>query len=112
MTPGRRRLGKGYVGYRGSARPVTEEDGLPTSKRIADLPLHRRILFFLASMLVVLGIVFVLWWALDFGVLIDNGVYAVSATLILFGLAGMWLIMPNPPVSTADVPSSREPARP
>ena len=40
---------------------------------------------------------FYVWWGVAFGVWIDNGVYAVTITLLLFGLAGMWLVLPNPP---------------
>jgi hypothetical protein len=85
---------------------VTEEDGEPVARTVADLPLHRQVLFVLGGLLVLSGVLFVLWWGLSFGVWIDNGVYAVAVTLILFGLAGMWLVMPNPPVPLA------EPARP
>jgi hypothetical protein len=46
---------------------------------------------------VVAAVAFYLWWGLSWGVWIDNGVYAVTATLLLFGLAGMWLTLPNPP---------------
>ncbi len=81
---------------------MTEEDGAPLARSVGDLPLHRQILFVAAGVLVLLGVLFVLWWGLSFGVWIDNGVYAVAVTLILFGLAGMWLIMPNPPVPLAD----------
>src|SRR5208282_2439284 len=45
----------------------------------------------------VLAVLFYAWWGFSFGVWIDNGVYAVVITLLLFGLAGMWLMMPNPP---------------
>lgn len=81
---------------------MTEEDGAPVARTVADLPFHRQVLFIGAGLLVLLGVLFVLWWGLSFGVWIDNGVYAVAITLILFGLAGMWLIMPNPPVPLAD----------
>ena len=84
---------------------MTDEDPSLAARSVADLPLHRRVLFFGAATLAILGVVFVLWWGLTFGVWIDNGVYAVAATLILFGLAGMWLVMPNPPV----VPESTTP---
>jgi hypothetical protein len=97
---------KGYLESDGSERPVTDEDGAPLPRTVADLPLHRQIMFFGAGLLALLGVLFVLWWGLSFGVWIDNGVYAVAITLILFGLAGMWLVMPNPPVPVA------EPARP
>jgi uncharacterized membrane protein len=47
--------------------------------------------------LVILAVVFYVGWGLSYGVWIDNGVYAVTITLLLFGLAGMWLMLPNPP---------------
>jgi hypothetical protein len=70
-----------------SSRPV---------RSVRDLPLHRRLVFFGFSALVMLGIVFYVWWGLSYNVWLDNGVYAVVATLVLFGLAGMWLMMPTP----------------
>ena len=54
--------------------------------------------------LVVLAVVFFLGWGLSYGVWIDNGVYAVTITLLLFGLAGMWLMMPNPPTPAGPPP--------
>lgn len=62
------------------------------------VPLHREIGFWLSASLVLLGIIFYLWWGFSFGVWIDNGVYAVVVTLVGFGLAGMWLVSPDPPV--------------
>jgi hypothetical protein len=47
--------------------------------------------------LIVLAVVFYLWWGLSYGVWVDNGVYAVVITLLLFGLAGLWLFWPEPP---------------
>lgn len=61
------------------------------------LPLHRRIQFWLFAGLVVLAAVFYLWWGLSYGVWVDNGVYAVAIVLLMFGLSGMWLSLPNPP---------------
>lgn len=60
----------------------------------------RRASFWGFASLVVLAIAFYVWWGLSFGVWIDNGVYAVTITLLLFGLSGMWLVMPNPPAPT------------
>jgi hypothetical protein len=54
--------------------------------------------------LVVLAVVFYLWWGLSYGVWADNGVYAVVITLLLFGVAGLWLFWPEPP--TASPPSA------
>jgi len=66
-----------------------------SSSRPMSLP--RTVSFWGFASLVVLAVAFYLWWGLDFGVWIDNGVYAVTITLLLFGLAGMWLVLPNPP---------------
>jgi type VI protein secretion system component VasF len=69
------------------------------ARSIVDLPLHRQATFWAFAALLVLGIVFYVWWGLSFGVWIDNGVYAVTITLVLFGLAGMWLLQPDPPIT-------------
>jgi type VI protein secretion system component VasF len=61
------------------------------------LPLHRRVTFAGFALLVVLAVVFYLWWGLSYGRWFDNGVYAVTIVLALFGLVGIWLISPNPP---------------
>lgn len=58
--------------------------------------LTRRVEFAGFGALLVLAVVFYLWWGLTFGVWLDNGVYAVVVTLALFGLAGMWLVTPEP----------------
>lgn len=50
--------------------------------------------------LVVAAVAFYLWWGLAFGVWVDNGVYAVVITLLLFGLAGLWLFWPEPPATS------------
>jgi hypothetical protein len=71
------------------------EAGEPGSPRPMSLP--RTLSFWAFASLVVLAVAFYLWWGLAFGVWIDNGVYAVTITLLLFGLAGMWLVLPNPP---------------
>jgi hypothetical protein len=63
----------------------------------------RLVTFWGFASLVVLAVVFYLWWGFEFGVWIDNGVYAVTITLLLFGLAGMWLVLPNPPTPPAPV---------
>jgi hypothetical protein len=71
----------------------TEESGSGRA-----IPLHRRIQFGLFAGLVVLAAVFYVWWGLSYGVWFDNGVYAVAIVLLGFGLSGMWLSLPNPPV--------------
>ncbi len=66
-----------------------------------EMSLPRKVSFWGFATLVVLAVAFYLWWGLAFGVWIDNGVYAVTITLLLFGLAGMWLVLPNPPAPSA-----------
>ena len=69
--------------------------------RVREMPLPRKVTFWGFAGLVMLGVAFYLWWGLAFGVWIDNGVYAVTITLLLFGLSGMWLVLPNPPAPAA-----------
>lgn len=76
---------------------AAEEPAHGPARSVSELPLYRRIQFYGFAALVVLGAVFFFWWGLSFGVWIDNGVYAIVVVLVLFGLAGMWLTMPNPP---------------
>jgi hypothetical protein len=64
----------------------------------------RRATFWGFAGLVILGVVFYVGWGLSYGVWLDNGVYAVTITLLLFGLAGMWLMLPNPPPTAAPPP--------
>ena len=52
--------------------------------------------FALCVLLLILGIVFYLWWGFSYGGWLDNGVYAVTITLVLFGLAGMLVTSPRP----------------
>jgi type VI protein secretion system component VasF len=70
----------------------------PEPARFRELSLSRKVSFWGFASLVVLAVAFYVWWGVVFGVWIDNGVYAVVITLLLFGLAGMWLVLPNPPV--------------
>jgi hypothetical protein len=72
---------------------------------IADMPLARRVTFLAFASMVVLAAGLYVWWGVSFGVWIDNGLYAVVITLALFGLAGMWLMMPNPPVGELPPPA-------
>lgn len=67
-----------------------------------EIPIARKVSFFAFAALVVLAIAFYLWWGLSYGVWVDNGVYAVVIVLLLFGLAGMWLVLPNPPAPVPD----------
>ena len=75
-----------------------------SARSVSELPLFRRIQFYGFAALVALGVVFYLWWGLSFDVWVDNGVYAIVSVLVLFGLAGMWLTMPSPPVPAATHP--------
>jgi type VI protein secretion system component VasF len=68
--------------------------------RYREMPLQRKVTFWGFASLVVAAVAFYVWWGTFYGVWIDNGVYAVFITLLLFGLAGMWLVLPNPPVTT------------
>lgn len=80
---------------------MAEEHGslAPTEPvRFREMSLGRRACFWGFAGLVVLAVAFYVWWGVFFGVWVDNGVYAVVITLLLFGLAGMWLMLPNPPV--------------
>jgi hypothetical protein len=66
--------------------------------RFREMSLSRRLSFWGFASLVVLAVAFYVGWGVSFGIWLDNGVYAVAITLLLFGLAGMWLVLPNPPV--------------
>lgn len=70
----------------------------PEPVRLREMSLVRRVSFWGFASLVVLAVAFYVWWGVAFGVWLDNGVYAVVITLLLFGLSGMWLVLPNPPV--------------
>jgi type VI protein secretion system component VasF len=74
-------------------------DSRAPANSFSAMPFPRKVTFWAFASLVVLAAVFYLWWGLSFGVWIDNGVYAVVITLLLFGLSGMWLVAPSPPVS-------------
>lgn len=84
----------GYVatlGWRASMAAAGEEEHAHRP-----LPLFRRIQLALFAGLVVLAAVFYVVWGLRYGGWFDNGVYAVTIVLLLFGLAGMWLTVPSP----------------
>jgi hypothetical protein len=84
----------------GGTPETTEEHRLPSRappQWVREMSLARRAVFAGFATLVVLGAAFYVWWGMAFGVWIDNGVYAVFITLVLFGLAGMWLVLPEPP---------------
>ncbi|MCI4336073.1 MAG: hypothetical protein L3K17_02605 [Thermoplasmata archaeon] len=69
----------------------------PAAGAVESVPLHRRLTFAGFAGLVVLAAIFYLWWGISYGRWLDNGVYAVTIVLLLFGLSGMWLATPNPP---------------
>ena len=81
-----------------------EETMVGPARSVAELPLQRRLQFWGAAALVVLAAVFYVGWGLVYGGWLDNGVYAVSIVLLMFGLVGMWLTMPNPPASSTAPP--------
>jgi len=76
--------------------------GAPSAapRRAFGMSTSRKASFWAFATLVVLAAAFYVWWGVSYGVWFDNGVYAVVITLLLFGLAGMWLVLPNPPVAT------------
>ncbi|MGA9840129.1 MAG: hypothetical protein WBE40_02440 [Thermoplasmata archaeon] len=86
---------------------MAEENARPTAPeptRYREMSVTRRVSFWGFAALVVTAVAFYVWWGVSFGVWIDNGVYAVVITLLLFGLAGMWLVLPNPPVPAPPSP--------
>ncbi|MCI4334463.1 MAG: hypothetical protein L3K04_02365 [Thermoplasmata archaeon] len=88
--------------------PGEDEFAMENARSVSELPFPRRVVFWGFGGLVVLAVGFYLWWGLSFGVWVDNGVYAVVIVLLLSGLAGMWLVSPNPPVPPLP-PESRRP---
>ena len=79
---------------------AAETSPAPERVGIGEMSTSRKATFWAFAALVVLAVAFYFWWGLSFGVWFDNGVYAVTITLLLFGFAGMWLVMPNPPTSS------------
>ena len=70
------------------------------------LSLVRRLQIGFFGLLIVLGVLFYVLWGLFYDGWLDNGVYAVTIVLLLFGVSGLWLAMPSPP---AAVPASAKP---
>ncbi len=84
---------------------MAPEEPLPTSPdAFQAMSPAKRASFWGFAGLVVLAVVFYVGWGLSYGVWIDNGVYAVTITLLLFGLSGMWLMLPNPPTPAPPPP--------
>jgi hypothetical protein len=75
---------------------VTTPETTP-APRFVPMSLTRVIEFWGFAMLLVLGVAIYVWWGVAYQAWLDNGVYAVVITLVAFGLAGMWLVLPNPP---------------
>jgi membrane protein YdbS with pleckstrin-like domain len=76
---------------------VAQAETTHAASRLSDLPFHRRLLFWLSAGLVLLAGVFYFLWGVYYHGWLDNGVYAVTIVPLLFGLVGMWLILPNRP---------------
>ena len=53
--------------------------------------------FLLFTVVLLLGVAFYLYWGFSYNGWLDNGVYAVTITLVGFGLAGMLVTAPHPP---------------
>ena len=87
-----------YGEHGGSAAVSVSGSSSPPSK--SRRPTTQEIALAGFGALIVLAVVFYLWWGLLYGVWIDNGVYAVVITLLLFGVAGLWLFWPEPPTPT------------
>ena len=80
-----------------AAASVSGSSPTPTKSRLPSLQELGLVGF---GALIVLAVVFYLWWGLVYGVWVDNGVYAVVITLLLFGVAGLWLFWPEPASAT------------
>ena len=81
----------------GGAPAATEPAPAETpAPALSSLPLAHRAAFWGFAALLLAGIAFYVWWGLPTFVWVPNGVYAVVATLAGFGLAGMWLVSPEP----------------
>jgi len=72
--------------------------------RVRQMSITRKVSFWGFATLVVLAVAFYVWWGVSFRVWFDNGVYALTITLLLFGLAGMWLVLPSPPPPATPLP--------
>ncbi|MCI4351908.1 MAG: hypothetical protein L3K14_00755 [Thermoplasmata archaeon] len=87
-----------YAEHRGSATDsVSGSTSTPLGSR---WPTAQQIGLGGFGALVVAAVAFYLWWGLSYGTWLDNGEYAVVITLLLFGLAGLWLFWPETPVGT------------
>lgn len=86
------------------AAEAPAQPAAPLPSRRREMSVARRATFWGFASLAVLAVAFYVWWGVSFGVWLDNGVYAVFITLLLFGLAGMWLVLPNPPAPAAEEP--------
>lgn len=101
MEPPRRRDVSPPNAYGGRGRSTTVPvSGSSSTLRKPPIPATQQVGLWGFGALIVLAVVFYLWWGLSYGVWVDNGVYAVVITLLLFGLAGLWLFWPEPPAAT------------
>lgn len=75
---------------------MAEEEGDGDALISSLLPSAGAIAFFGFVVLLILGIAFYLWWGISYNGWLDNGVYAVTVTLVGFGLAGMLVTNPRP----------------
>ena len=85
------------------SEPEVSETARPAAS--GGLPLYRRIQFWAFAGLMAIGVAFYVAWGLRFGGWLDNGVYAVTIVLLLFGLVGMWITTPSPAIAAP--PSTR-----
>ncbi len=86
------------------AEPTGAGPSTAPTARPPPMSTARKASFWGFAALVVLAVAFYVWWGVSFGVWLDNGVYALVITLLLFGLAGMWLVLPNPPAPAPPTP--------
>ncbi len=76
-----------------SQEPESRPEGKPAG-RWDWIPSARAVGFALFLLLLILGVVFYLWWGFDYNGWLDNGVYAVTITLVALGLSGMLITAP------------------
>ena len=74
---------------------MTDDSGSEGTRKGLSLPRAGTLAFGAFLFLLILGVGFYLWWGISYNGWTDNGVYAVTITLVAFGLAGMKLTMPR-----------------
>lgn len=70
-------------------------------RRGLTLPTARATAFALFAFMLILGVAFYLWWGITYNGWVDNGVYAVTVTLVMLGIGGMLVSAPHPPAASA-----------